>query len=181
MDKRNWNELCLPWSLHTGLCQHEGCALLCPCGEPYSSQIDRWWMDACGTGLMQTGIDHGTVGGHPIAPLVPGEDAGGLAWPCGEPFADRMGSGQMGGSLTPFRKTESGTRSDCERKAARIPFDDDSGQIPSDSPNDVDWLLRYDYWHPGWLRPNRLNLSLSAIDEAWRNAEFDWGQHADHF
>jgi len=30
----------------------------------------------------------------------------------GEPFADRMGSGQMGESLAPFEDTESGTRSD---------------------------------------------------------------------
>jgi len=36
-------------------------------------------MDECGTGLMQTGIDLGTVGGHPIASLVAGEEAGGLA------------------------------------------------------------------------------------------------------
>ena len=73
------NELCLPCSLHTDLCQHEGYAFLFPCGEPYSSQIDRLWMDGCMTGLMQTGIDLETVGGHPIALRVSGEDAGGLA------------------------------------------------------------------------------------------------------
>ena len=45
----------------------------------------------------------------------------------------------------------------------------------------VDWLHHCDYWRPGWLRSNRSNMSLSAFDEAGRSAEFDWGQHADHF
>ena len=48
---------------------------------------------------MQTGSSLETDGGHPIAHCISGKDAGGLACHYGEPFADRMGSGQMGGSI----------------------------------------------------------------------------------
>ena len=87
-----------------------------------------------------------------------------LACPYGGPFADRIGSGQMGWSLTPFEETGSGPQIDWRHHAAHCPFGCGSGTISSDSPFDCfSWNYAKSYSDDGARHPYYLGHPMNPF------------------